>query len=355
LTLRQATVEAQALAVPLEIALFVSDAAEKELQGLLELLFEIQPPVCTWLIFHTAERSAHAKWIRLARQYLLSYSSSAKIGSGTSFYFAELNRGRPPTETLDVVCYSLNPQVHAFDNASLVEALATQAVTLQAARRLADGRLVAISPITLRPRCNPNATNPDPAPEALTAAGRLPPQVDVRQMSLFGAAWTVGSLKYVCEGGAYSATYYETTGWCGVMETERGSPLPRVFRSLPGAVYSLYHVLADVGECAGGTVLPTTSSDPLRADGLALSSDRRTRVIVANFCSEVQCIEIRNLNPCVRVRYLDETNAEEAMRRPEAYRAQRGEMRATLNGALRLKLLPYAVARLDSATSDPSA
>ncbi len=71
--------------------------------------------------------------------------------------------------------------------------------------------------------------------------GELPPQVDVRQMSLFGACWTAGSFKYLAEAGTQSITFYETTGWRGVMETEAGSPLPELFRSLPGTVFPMYH------------------------------------------------------------------------------------------------------------------
>ena len=153
---------------------------------------------------------------------------------------------------LDLVCYSINPQVHAFDNASLAETLAAQAVTVASARQFAGALPLAITPITLRPRFNPNATAPEPAP----APGELPRQVDVRQMSLFGAGWTAGSLKYLCASGAASLTYYETSGWRGVMELASGAPLPERFRSLPGGVFPLYHVLADIGEFAGGEITP---------------------------------------------------------------------------------------------------
>jgi len=95
-------------------------------------------------------------------------------------------------------------------------------------------------------------------------------QVDPRQMSLFGAGWTAGSVKYLCESGAASLTYYETSGWRGVIELESGAPLPERFRSLPGGVFPLYHVLADVGEFAGGEVIPSESSEPLRVEGLVL-------------------------------------------------------------------------------------
>jgi hypothetical protein len=167
-------------------------------------------------------------------------------------------------------------------------------------------------------------------------------------MSLLGAGWTAGSLKYVAESDVYSVTYYETTGWLGVMETEAVSPLPKKFHSLPGGVFPMYHVLADVGEFAGGEVLPTTSSSTLKVDGLALRKDGKTRVLLANLSPEPQHVIVSNLSQRVRVRHLDETNAEEAMRSPEDFRSQAGELQETSSGALKLSLLPYAVARIDS-------
>src|SRR5262249_1291876 len=152
-------------------------------------------------------------------------------------------RRRPPVGVLDGICYTAHPQEHASDNRSLAETLAGLSATAEGARRLGGGLPLSITPITLHKRVNPYATGeaPDPAPDS------LPPRVDVRQMSLFGAGWTLGSLHSVAEGRASSVSYYETTGWLGVMETERGSPLPDRFPSLPGAVFPMYHVLADVG------------------------------------------------------------------------------------------------------------
>jgi hypothetical protein len=102
---------------------------------------------------------------------------------------------------LDLVCYSINPQVHAFDDCSLVETLAAQATTLESARSFVGSTPIAVTPVTLRPRFNPNATGPQPEPPP----GELPPQVDPRQLSLFGAGWTMGSIKYLTEGGVASA------------------------------------------------------------------------------------------------------------------------------------------------------
>jgi hypothetical protein len=341
--LRQAAGEAAALGVTLEVALFLSDAAEAELKHLADILERVKPPVWAWLIFHDKEKSTSEKWINLAREQLGHYDPAAKMGAGTNAFFAELNRSRPPMHALDLVCYSINPQVHAFDNLSLVETLAAQASTVESARQFCGDRLLAVTPVTLKMRFNPNATGPEPEP----GPGELPSQVDERQMSLFGAAWTAGSLKYLAESGVDSLTYYETTGWRGVMETEAGSPVPDKFPSLPGAVFPLYHVLADVGELAGGEVVPTRSSQPLLVDGLALRQENRLRVVLANLSPEPRQVLVQNLGQQVRVRTLDETNAEEAMQNPEAFRAQTGELVPTSAGALSLRLRPYAIARFE--------
>jgi hypothetical protein len=343
--LRQATCEANELGVKLELALFLSDNASAELQALRELLEEIKPSVWTWLIFHEAEKSTSAKWIKLARQYLTDYSPAVKFGAGTNVFFTELNRTRTPVEDLDLVCYSLNPQVHAFDNLSLVETLAAQATTVGSARHFIGDLPLAVGPVTLKMRFNPNATGPEPAPEP----GQLPPQVDERQMSLFGAGWTAGSLKYLAQSDVQSLTYYETTGWRGVMETEIGSPIPQKFQSRPGAVFPLYHVLADVGEFVGGEVIPTKSSSPRLVEGLAVQKDGRTRLLLANLSSEPQQVTVQNLGKQVRVCYLDETNVEAAMVSPTEFRAQTGDLLQTSAGRLLLHLLPYAVARIDDA------
>jgi hypothetical protein len=70
----------------------------------------------------------------------------------------------------------------------------------------------------LKPRFNAVATGPEPEP----APGELPKPVDARQMSLFGAAWTLGAIARLAQSEAARLTFYETTGWRGVMETGDG-------------------------------------------------------------------------------------------------------------------------------------
>ena len=336
----RATDEARALGVSLELALFLTDAAAEELRAFATVVERVKPPIGAYLIFHKTEASTSAQWVDLARRYL----SDAKIGAGSNAYFTDLNRGRPLVDALDLVCYSINPQVHAFDNSSLIEALAAQAVTVESARQFVGGLPLAVTPVTLLARFNPNATGPEPEP----APGELPPQVDIRQMSLFGAGWTLGSIKYLSESGVSSVTYHETSGWRGVMETANGSPLPEKFRSLPGGVFPLYHILADVGEFAGGEVLVSKSSDPLKVEGIALRKNGKMRTMLANLTPDSQQVRVENLAGAVRVLRLDETNAQAVMASPEVFRVETGELLQTTNGTLELNLLPYAIAQIDS-------
>jgi hypothetical protein len=334
----RARTESLSLGAPIEAAVFVTGEADRELAELSAL-----PParVARWLLYHRDENSTREQWVKLARKHL----KGAPVGAGTNTYFTELNRERPPATAIDLTCYSINPQVHAFDNESLVENLEAQADTVRSCHKFAGGKPIAVTPVTLRPRFNPQAKE---VPEAVVE-GKLPFRIDPRQPSLFGAAWTLGSVKYLAENGVASVTYYETHGWNGWLETADGSPLPEQFRSIAGGVFPLYHVLADVNEFAGAMVLPLTSADPLRACALALQLGSRRRVMVANLTSDLQSavLDARTLGRRALVRTLDESNFNAAVREPEVFRRLTGTVAEAAGDKLRVTLLPYGVARLD--------
>lgn len=339
--LAQAQTEAETLGAGLEVALHLGEDADGELAGLRGLLEEARPQVARWLIFRQGEKSTQAHWVELARQHLSSFAPTAPFGGGTDAHFTELNRNRPPADAPELICYPINPQVHAFDNLSLVETLAAQAATVHSARRFVGDRPIAITPVTLRPRFNPDATGPETPP----APGALPSSVDARQMSLFAAAWTLGSLKYLAENGAASVTYFETVGWRGVMESAAGSPAP--FPSLPGAVFPVYHLLADVAEWRDGALLPVTTADRLAVDGLALARGDRRRILLANLTNRAQRVTVNHGGASGWLRLLDETNALAAMQQPEIFRKHRGRPVVCAGGVSEIALRPYAVARLD--------
>ena len=230
--LRRGLQEAEALGWSLEIALFLVDT--DSLARVAELLEDA--PVDRVLVFvegaqtATPNETTPGSLVDEVRQHLSTVLPDTPLGGGTDYYFTELNRTRPEVERMDAISYSIIPQVHAFDDISLVETLEVQAETVESANALAGGKPVVVSPVTLRRRFNPFAIGEEAKPNH-----KLPDAVDPRQPSLLGAAWTVGSLKYLAEAGAASVTYYETAGWRGVVERECWLATPGTIRIATGA------------------------------------------------------------------------------------------------------------------------
>jgi hypothetical protein len=338
--LESAVAQSNVLNAPLHLAVIVSNEAERELNALAELIRKTQPKVGLWLIFHRAEETTSPRWVALARQILGGYNPSVLFAAGTLAFFTEINRNRPAADAAEFPCFSLNPQVHAFDNATMVENLAGQENNLESAREFTPRALV-VSPITLKIRSH--------EPDSVQAKGLLPVDVDPRQMSLFGAGWTLGSIsRLAATGNAHSLTYYETVGWRGLMESEAGSPWPEQFPSLPGSVFPVYHLFADVAEFGATQIYPTHSSHPLLAEGLTLADGKgRRRMLVANLSSKLQELKIKTGTCEATIRYLDERNAEHAMTHPEEFRRQKAEAISAAAGKLGLNLLPFALATVD--------
>jgi hypothetical protein len=319
-----------ATGIPLELAVTVSDDAWAETKPLIDALHAVNPPLARVLAFHTTEWATPARIVTPVVEALARYDASVPVFVGTAANFTELNRScwNSPEDRLKPglqpggFCYSIQPQEHAFDNASLIECCAAIADTVRTARSFCGDKPLSVGPITLRKRVNPYATGPWEQP---------PP--DPRQPTLFGGVWTLGALKYLAESGVASATFYETTGPRGVMDG--------------GRVFPLFHVLADANEWAGAEVLKCESSDPLRFDALMLKRGTETRVLLANMTAEPQTVTLEQLPPTVQVRTLDETTLEFASANPVAFRSRIGDTRPTTGGRLTLPLRPYAYARLD--------
>ena len=330
----------QALNCGLELALFLDEEHIDELDELASLLSASSIPVQRVLVFHEREEVTKGSWVRLVRERLGPVLTNTAFAGGTNIYFNDINRHRPEIEAMDAVSYSINPQIHAFDEASLVEALAGQTETVKSARAFCGNLPLIISPVTLKPRFNAVATQPEDS----ETSEKLPDQVDVRQMSLFGAVWTLGSIKNLAESGVGSITYYETTGWRGVMETEAGSPLPDKFPSRPGDIFPIYHVLRDVGEWPSGELLGTRSSDPLSAEALVIRVDDATYMLVANMTPTQKQVTVGPLGmERASVRLLDAESAPKAMRDPETFRSMTQPLPIN-GGELELELPPFAIA-----------
>ncbi|MGC4042740.1 MAG: hypothetical protein QM758_02935 [Armatimonas sp.] len=217
---------------------------------------------------HPKERPDHAVLLEAARAAF----PDTPVFLGTDSDFLFLNRFTPEGAQSDGFTFAITPQIHAFDRESIIETAEAQGVVVTNARRLADGKPVIVSPVTLLPRWNPYAATPQP---------RGVPAADPRQGTPFCAAWTLASLKYLAAAGAASVTLYETHGTRGVL----GTPTESLLQQLAGA----------------STVLPSWSSNPLRVEILAFERDGERVVLAANLTSSPQEVlwdsEKRTLEP----------------------------------------------------------
>ena len=228
---REELAAADALGIPLEVAIFGSPEA---------LLSAAPKNVARYLMFDV--ESAPPKL------------NNGDVLAGTNDYFTELNRKRPAKGRYKGTCYSINPQVHAFDNGTLVENLEAQASTVRTARSFLGDGWIAVTPVTLRPRFIP--------------ANGAPVDPDPRQSLPFNAAWTLGSIKYLAEAGANSVTYFELAGKGGVL----GFPVAKVFEMVRGA----------------DGILASESSDPLRVISAVLTRGGERQVLLANMTGRTQ-------------------------------------------------------------------
>jgi len=344
--LERAAGDARALGAALELAISANESSGEQLALLAERLRAADVAVARVLVYALAEgfsafvSTTPAAIVRLVRDTLEPVIGPVVFAGGTNQNFSDINRERPTDPVLTGLCVSACPTVHAADDRSMVENLPGLAEMVRFAAEIAAPRTVHVSPVTI-------ATRFGPYPGGPSGPGDLPAPVDVRQASLLGAAWTVGAVAALAASGAGSATFYETTGWRGVLELDAGSPMPNRFPSVPGQVFPLYHVLADLAEWKAGSVLAVDASDGLLVTGLAVEVDGMFGVLVANVTPEPQRVRLTGLpGLTARVRVLDEASAMTALTDPASFRAWAGGEISVRDGELWLALGPYAVARV---------
>jgi len=251
-----ADAEAVRIGCPLELAIVLAGDPERELAALAAELPDMASPVVRVIVLHESEEVTRPIWLAAARGQLCPLLADIPFVGGTSANFNELNRNRECVSDADGIAYSLNPQVHAFDDLSLMENIAGQPEALSTLRTFCS-LPVAVSPIALRP----------PSYAA-----------DPRQSIPFAAAWTLASVAALARAGAASLTYFETTGPRGIVD---GEPHP------------VHDVFATLGEWSGGTLVDLHVSDDLVVAALACLVDGRTVLALANLTDSPCEVDVR--------------------------------------------------------------
>ncbi|MGI8559193.1 MAG: hypothetical protein ACR2ND_12980 [Solirubrobacteraceae bacterium] len=331
---------AGALGCPLEVAAFAESDGQLDL-----LITELGArPSARLLVFTGGQQVSSPEMTAHARHVCAERGLRLPVIGGTDGWFAELNRDRPGTSTMDGLVYSITPQVHTFDEESIAQSLEAQPDTVRTAIEFAGGLPISVGPVTLRPR------DPIEAEPPSDSVSSLPFSVDPRQSSLFAAAWTVGSISALAQAGAGSLTYYETVGCRGIIPGDAPLPPPELFAAAPpGGAYAVFHVFADVLELGPQTkVLRCELGDPSELAALALRTDDRLRILIANLTPVPLTVTLDPVRAVeIGIRMLDETTALEALVDPLAYREQAATPLTSTELAAPLELAPFAVARLD--------
>lgn len=228
--------------------------------------------------------------------------------AGSNNNFTELNRNHPNLSALDGVVFAGTPQVHSFDDTSIMETPPMVAEQIRTARAFAGNKQIFTGPLTIyRP-------------------GKIK---SVQQKGIIGAAWYVAAIAYAAQGSANQTTICDLSGEQGILAED-------------GTLFPLYNALSAVGTSTGGATQTIQISDPLQVACLAVLAEGGDwqDIFLANLQPETVSVSLSGVQgSSARIRTLDETTAGDL---------SAVQVAAVNEGTLSLTLLPYAVIQIIS-------
>jgi len=282
--------EAHRLDLALDLHLHFSDSFELETQFFLSSTKILAANISSISIYEKESRCTSTRLLAFVVPELRNnLHSDILIGGGVDAYFAELNRNIMEAESLDFISYTICPQVHSFDNQTLVENIQAQRDTLISAQGLYPDKNIHISSVTLKQRFNVVATNN----EALNNPEDDTFSIDSRQTSIYCAAWTLGSIKQLSENGASRINYYETSGNIGIMGRNNLPNLAENFTAKVSELYPVYNALKYVLGEKKARLIKSTSSHPLLYDGLVIEQKGLFLLLLFNYTNIELTIQLK--------------------------------------------------------------
>ena len=316
----------------LELVLFVDEKIDT---SFIDKLLPITDRIKQIIVLPAKGNSTQAQLIEDCLPALRKGFPKARIGGGTDAFFTELNRERTPAKDLDFITFSINPQTHASDNATMIENLAAQKDIIHSCRAFTNNKAIHVGPVTLKIRWYPSDTSKDKA-----NSDTLPPNVDQRHLSMIGAAWLLGSFKYLAENGVAAITFFETCGWKGLIP-HGDEPWPETFVDNEDKVYPIYIILKELLAHKPKRVIKLVSNHPLMFDGLALTDpDGRLFVYLMNFTGNDQLVTLPPDSRLRRAAIIDDYVMNKWIKEPES---QFLVFKETIGTVL---LPPYSIALL---------
>ncbi len=215
--IRATFARAASFGLPIELSVVGGD---DELMTCLDDARAAKLTLARLLVFEPSTLTTSRLGLETARRIAIDAGLSATpIGGGARTDLAELLGNSVPGD-LDLVAFRICPQIHAFDEASILENLAGIGPAVEAARRVAPGRPVILSPVVLGQDLVPHG---DGAP---------PPPPDPRDGTAFAATWTLGVIVEAARSGVAAVTLSRATGPGGLVGPTGSSPVLHLLRAL---------------------------------------------------------------------------------------------------------------------------
>ena len=306
-----------------EIALHITDEFEDELSDIAPLFRACEVPPGRVLLVHDKRGATPSEAVDAALRSLDGLVDADGVSTGTGRHFADLNRASPLEGRFHAVFFGATPQVHASDCRTVMQNLDGLRQCILNARTIANGKPVALSPLTLRLRKDP-------------LRPRREGGDDPRQRGLFGAAWLAGSIAACIRARLETLTLFTAiTGNGGVM-SEKGEEL-----------FALYHVLSSGilhAESAASTII---SADEPTIAATAFSTSWERVLLLANLTAQTRTISLAAEDGVAVIAFLDEDTLPFAASNTRFWpRMSSPWVRDLRAGADSLSLKPYAVARI---------
>lgn len=239
------------LGLPLEAVLHLTDRCREEIEAFVVVCLQNRVKLRKVLLLKTKGLVTSQEMIGEVGQLKAAFPKML-VGGGTNYNFNEINKNRFSPGELDYISFAVDPQEHASDDLTIIENMEAQEHLIRSAKAIYGASMpVHVSPITLRKRFNPYATNPADLFISETA------KADPRQKEVLAALWTFGSLCSLSKGGAAAVTFFQTTGDQGIISTD-------------GVPHPVYDTLKTFSPYQGKEVRIVESSEPLAVQGMVL-------------------------------------------------------------------------------------
>lgn len=278
--------------IPAEICLVFGNDPQAELARFLSLFHRSPVEIVRFIVLSGKDKVASSNLLSDVMPVIRKEFKGIPAGTGTNCNFAQLNRSRPEFPGIDFITFAIHPQEHASDERTLIENTAAQLYAVQSAAGFKTRKPVIVSPVTLQRRFNANRENYETLPDT----GEMPAAADPRQMSLFGAAWTVGSLKSLLDSETTSITYYESVGERGLFMGEQSSRWPERFFAESHMIFPVFHIFRMLLNKGKFRLHGSYSTNPLVIDGFSVKCENSGLLFLSNMTGQLRRVRLSGID-----------------------------------------------------------